>query len=199
MPRGRTAPVLVERIEGVETSRCPDRLIVEEPLEIRLDDHLVTTTMRTPGNDFELAVGFCHGEGLLHGAPVHHVRYCATGSALDTAYNVVTVETRGLAPAPAARLATTTSSCGLCGSTAIADLRDRITPLSGTPAFDVAVLAAVPDRVRAEQSLFDATGGVHAAAAFTVAGVPAVVRGGGGRPNAGDKVGGRLVPRRRTA
>src|SRR4051812_29025127 len=108
MPRGRTAQVMVQRLEDGEASRCPDRLIVEEPLEIRLDDHLVTTTMRTPGNDFELAVGFCHGEGLLHGAPVHQVRYCATGSALDTAYNVVTVETGGVAPEPAARVATTT-------------------------------------------------------------------------------------------
>src|SRR3954463_13839405 len=120
MPRGRTVQVMVRRILGDNVrddgGLAPDRVIVEEPLEIRLDDHLVTTTMRTPGNDFELAVGFCHGEGLLHGAPVHQVRYCATGSALDTPYNVVTVETGGVAPAPAPRATTTTSSCGLCGS-----------------------------------------------------------------------------------
>ena len=75
--------------------RVPDQLIVEEPMTIQLDGTTVSTTMRTPGHDFELAVGFCHTEGLLDGAPVTGVRYCATGGAVETEFNVVTVETGG--------------------------------------------------------------------------------------------------------
>src|SRR5688572_24861287 len=111
MARGRTATMLVLKAEGGTVRRAPDELIVEEPLEIRLDDELVTTTMRTPGHDFELAAGLCFTDGLLDGAPVEGVRYCATGSAVDTEFNVVTVDTAGLAPVPAARLRPTTSSC----------------------------------------------------------------------------------------
>lgn len=81
--------------ESTGTSHGPDTVLVEEPLEIRLDGELVATTMRTPGHDFELAVGFCHGEGWLAGARVSAVRYCATGGALETAYNIVTIETTG--------------------------------------------------------------------------------------------------------
>ena len=69
--------MLVTKHDDNGARRVPDDLIVEEPLEIRLDGHLVTTTMRTPGHDFELAVGFCFTDGLLAGAPVQTVRYCA--------------------------------------------------------------------------------------------------------------------------
>jgi FdhD protein len=172
--------------------RRPDELIVEEPMEIRLDDHLVTTTMRTPGHDYELAVGFCSAEGLLDGIEVQTVRYCATGTAVDTRYNVVTVETGGRAPLPQARLATTTSSCGLCGSATIEALTERLKPLHDVATFDLDVLAAVPDRVRAEQTLFETTGGVHAAATFDVEGRIGLVREDIGRHNAVDKVVGRL-------
>src|SRR4051812_3187367 len=113
MARGRTETVLVTRVDAGVAHRVPDELVVEEPLEIRLDDNLVATTMRTPGHDFELAVGVCFTDGLLAGAPVQGVRYCGTGSASDTAFNVVTVETGGRAPVPPPRVATTTSSCGL--------------------------------------------------------------------------------------
>jgi len=172
--------------------RVPDELIVEEPLEIRLDDHLVSTTMRTPGHDFELAVGFLFAEGLLAGAPVKTVRYCGTGSAVATEFNVVSVETGGLAPEPVARLTTTTSSCGLCGSATLEDLCSRLVPLSPMPV-DLDVLAKVPGRVLAEQTLFSTTGGVHAAAAFDTTGAPVVVREDIGRHNAVDKVAGRML------
>src|ERR671910_271670 len=91
--RGRTAKVLTHRFDGAAVSRHPDQLIVEEPIEIHLDGVLVSTTMRTPGHDFELAAGFCFTEGLLAGAPVSGVRYCADGPAIDSEFNVVTVET----------------------------------------------------------------------------------------------------------
>jgi hypothetical protein len=126
--RGRTAKVLTTRWDGTGARRAPDELIVEEPMEIRLDGHLVTTTMRTPGHDFELAVGFCHGEGLLDGAPVRTCRYCGTGAAADTGFNVVTVETGGRAPVPRARLTASTAACGVCGTADVDALTARLRP-----------------------------------------------------------------------
>jgi FdhD protein len=192
LARGRTEQVLVSRPGA--PARAPDRVIVEEPLEIRLDDHLVTTTMRTPGHDYELAAGFLHGEGLLGGTRVREVRYCATGSAVETEFNVVTVETGGRAPVPAPRLVATSSSCGLCGSQSIEELTARLTPLPSSIAVHADVLAGVGPRVRELQELFDATGSVHAAAAFDPeTGEVSVVREDIGRHNAVDKVVGRLL------
>ena len=193
MPRGRTETFVVTKVDEGSVHRTPDELIVEEPLEIRLDDHLVATTMRTPGNDFELAAGLCFTDGLLASAPVTGVRYCATGSAVESEFNIVTVDTAGVAPPPVPRLGTTTSSCGLCGSTTLADLATRLAPLPPVPPVPLAVLAAVPERVRAAQGVFSATGGAHAAAALDAAGEPLLVREDIGRHNAVDKVVGRLL------
>ena len=193
MARGRTNPVMVTRIRGADRARMPDKVIVEEPMQIRLDDHLVTTTMRTPGHDYELAVGFLFGEGLLAGHAVHEVRYCATGSAVDTGFNVVSVSTNGRAPVPEARLTTTTSSCGVCGSTTIDELADRLVPFAEPVPLDADLVLAVSTRVRDQQELFATTGGVHAAAAFDLAsGEVALVREDVGRHNAVDKVVGRV-------
>jgi FdhD protein len=191
--RGRTAKVLTHRYDGGGVTRRPDQLIVEEPLEIQLDGALVSTTMRTPGHDFELAAGFCFTEGLLAGAPVRQCRYCGTGSAVDSEFNVVSVETGGLAPPPRPRLTTTTSACGICGTTAIDDLRERLHPLPPTAPFPLAVLARVPDTVTSTQQLFDATGAVHAAVAFDRSGDPVLAREDIGRHNAVDKVVGRFL------
>ena len=162
-------------------------------MEIRLDNTLVSTTMRTPGHDYELAAGFCFTEGLLHGETIVTVRYCALGSATDSDFNIVTVDTGGRAPAPEPRLGVTTSSCGLCGSASLDALRDRLVPLSGLGSFDFEVLGGVAKAVRGTQGLFDTTGGVHAAAAFDVNGALVVVREDVGRHNAVDKVVGRLL------
>jgi FdhD protein len=191
--RGRTAKVLTHRYDSSGVTRQPDQLIVEEPLEIQLDGALVSTTMRTPGHDFELAAGFCFTEGLLAGAPVRRCRYCGTGSAVDSEFNAVTVETGGLAPPPRPRLTTTTSACGMCGTTAIDDLRERLHPLPPTAPFPLDVLARVPDTVTSMQQLFDATGAVHAAVAFDRSGDPVLAREDIGRHNAVDKVVGRLL------
>jgi FdhD protein len=191
--RARTETVLVTRVDGGVARRSPDELVVEEPLEILLDDRLVTTTMRTPGNDFELAAGFCFTEGLLADAPVDTVRYCATGPATETAFNVVTVETGGRAPEPQARVGTTTSSCGLCGSLTLTDLAARLDPVPATPPIPLAVLASVPAGVAEAQGVFAATGAAHAAASFGGDGAVDVVREDIGRHNAVDKVVGRLL------
>lgn len=173
--------------------RRPDELIVEEPMSIQLDGSLAATTMRTPGHDYELAVGFCFSDGLLAGAPVTSVRYCGTGAAADTAFNIVTVETGGVAPTPRPRLGNTTSSCGLCGNDSIDELCARLEPLPDTAPIPIDVLTAVPARVLSAQGLFSATGAVHAAAAFDADGIPLVIREDVGRHNAVDKVVGRLL------
>lgn len=194
MARGRTSPTMVVRVgPGGRTVR-PDELVVEEPMEIRLDNQVVTTTMRTPGHDYELAVGFCFTEGLLAEAPVRSVRYCATGSALSTAYNVVTVSTGGAAPEPAPRIGPTTSSCGLCGSTTIEALCERLAPLPAATVPPIDVLVRTAAEVRRRQELFGRTGAIHAAAAFDPAtGEVDLVREDIGRHNAVDKVVGRLL------
>jgi len=191
--RSRTEKVLVRRWGSDRDEREPDEVIVEEPMEIRLDDHLVTTTMRTPGHDYELAAGFLYTDGHLAGAAVTGVRYCATASAVDSEFNIVTVETGGVAPVPIARLTTTTSSCGLCGSVSLDQLCDRLSPVTVSATFAFDVLASVPERARAGQDLFSATGAVHAAVAFDVTGAPVLAREDVGRHNAVDKVVGRLL------
>jgi FdhD protein len=192
--RGRTARILTHRyVPDVALRRSPDEVIVEEPMSIHLDGTLVATTMRTPGDDFELAVGYCHTEGLLVGAPVQRCRYCGTGSAVESGFNAVTVETGGRAPIPTPRLTPITSSCGICGSRSLDDLQARLDPLVDLVSFPPEVLARAVEKVTVGQPLFAATGGVHAAAAFGVEGSPLMVREDIGRHNAVDKVVGRLL------
>ncbi len=186
MSRSRTRRFLVSEVTPDGVRRRPDELIVEEPLTIQLDGTVVATTMRTPGHDFELAAGFCHTEGLLAGAPVTGVRYCATGSAVETEFNVVTVETGGRAPTPTPRLGPTSSSCGWCGSEQLDEMSDRLGALPATPVIPLALLTEIPGRIR--QGLFDATGAVHAAAVFDREGEVRLVREDVGRHNAVDKV-----------
>jgi FdhD protein len=187
--------MMVTRIDADgRQSRRPDRVIVEEPLTIRLDGEVVTTTMRTPGNDFELAAGFCFTEGLLAGAAVTGVRYCADGPAVDSEFNVVTVDTGGVAPLPAPRLGMTSSSCGLCGRDQLDALTARLDPFPRDATGIVPdVLAAIPESVLGGQGLFGETGAVHAAAAFDAAGNVVLTREDVGRHNAVDKVVGALL------
>jgi FdhD protein len=191
--RARVERILARRFDGAELGRAPESVLVEEPLEIRLDGTTVATTMRTPGNDYELAAGWCWSEGLLHGAPVTAIRYCATGSAVDTGFNVVTVETGGRAAPPAARLTTSTSSCGICGTEQVDALTARLEPLPAGPAIDAGLLSSLPSLVRPAQELFAVTGGSHAAAAVDADGSTLVVREDIGRHNAADKVIGRML------
>lgn len=194
MRRGTTEKVLVDRLDATGgRHRRQDDLVVEEPLEIRLDDQRVATTMRTPGHDFELAAGFCHTAGLLGPDPITTIRYCGTEGAAETEYNVVTVDTGGRAATPTARLGVISSSCGICGTDAIDELTARLEPLRPVAGFDPGVLLAAVESVSAEQPLFRRTGGVHAAAAFDSGGRPEVVREDIGRHNAVDKVVGALL------
>jgi len=197
MGRRRSERMIVTRVSGAgeqrSVAREPDELIVEEPMSIQLDGILVATTMRTPGNDYELAAGFCLTEGMLDGAPVTGVRYCADGSAVDSGFNVVTVDTAGRAPAPTPRLGNVSSSCGWCGSEQLDELVARLAPLPPSEPFDLDLLRSMPDTIRERQGLFATTGAVHAAAAFDRSGTVRLLREDVGRHNAVDKVVGALL------
>ncbi len=119
--------------------------------------------MRTPGHDFELAVGFCITEGLFDDAgQVAEVRYCV-GPEGDQEYNIVTIATRGPVAIPE-RSFVSNASCGVCGKATLDDLEVHCAPVGPGPTFPIDALVGFPDRLRAAQSVFDATGGLHAAA-----------------------------------
>jgi FdhD protein len=198
--RSRTNSAFTRRFDGADNGdggvlggREPDELVVEEPLAIHLDDHQVSSTMRTPGHDFELAAGFLHAEGVLEAEWIAGIRYCGTGSPVDSEFNVVTVETGGRAPAPVARLGAISSSCGVCGTEAIETLTERLRVLPAYESWPPALLAAGPELLRVCQPLFDSTGAVHGAAAIDRSGDVVVSREDIGRHNAVDKVVGRLL------
>lgn len=197
MRRGKTEKVLVRRLADGRLRRGPDEVVVEEPLEIRLDGNLVATTMRTPGHDYELAAGFCAGDGLLGGAHVLGVRYCGEGPAAEFEYNVVTVETGGQAPVPTPRVGNVSSSCGLCGTSTLIDMATRLDRLQPGVVFSADVIAKVVDGIGGLQEMFGRTGGLHAAATFDETATIEHVREDIGRHNAVDKVVGRRLLDRR--
>ncbi len=168
-------PKSLARIErdGVE-----DFVAVEEPLEIRVDGEPLAITMRTPGNDEELALGFLYGEGLIDGPR-------DAGPTDDLAGNVVEVA-GPLLRDPGTRSFYTTSSCGVCGKGAIEQVEVLSAPLAVGPEIERDVLAVLPDRLR--QPGFERTGGLHATGLFDQWGQAACVREDVGRHNAMDKV-----------
>ncbi len=192
MSRGRTKRVFTQRVDSDGLRRVPDELIVEEPMLIRLDGELVATTMRTPGDDFELASGFCFTEGLLGKAEIKSVRYCGQGLASESEYNDITVDTDGSAEPPTPRLGPSSSSCGICGTEAIDQLCERLSKLETDP-FDLSVISTAATQITEQQTLFTATGTVHAAAVFNRAGDLILLREDIGRHNAVDKVVGKLL------
>ena len=168
-----------------------DILAGEEPMEVRVDGTAVSVTMRTPGNDFELALGFCLTEGIVdHPDDVATIRYCGQDRPAGT-YNIVDVRRRTPSP-PDERLRRnvyTTSSCGVCGTTSIDAVRTHVADLGGDQVrVATDVLATLPDRLRDRQRLFDRTGGLHAAALALPDGDLRCVREDVGRHNAVDKV-----------
>jgi FdhD protein len=179
------------RISPTGEIRRPDTLAVEEPLEIRIGGQSLTVTMRTPGNDVDLVHGFLLSEGMIGSAEdIVAARYCAGADDQGrNTYNVLDVTLR--APVPVTkRNFLTTGACGLCGKSALEEVRTRTRfPLpSGGPVVDSRVLAAMPGMLRDRQSVFDATGGLHAAGLFTAEGSALAVREDIGRHNAVDKV-----------
>jgi FdhD protein len=191
----------VLRIRGGAVSTRPDTLVAEEPLEIRLNGKPLAITMRTPGDDFALAAGFLVSEGVLGAAgDLRNIVYCAgaTADGVNT-YNVVDVRTAPGVAVPDITLERnvyTTSSCGLCGKASLDAVRTTARwPIADTPPvrIDAALLARLPDRLRAAQRVFDRTGGLHAAGLFTEGGELIDLREDVGRHNAVDKLVGRAL------
>jgi FdhD protein len=173
-----------------------DLLTVEEPLEIRVGGRSLAVTMRTPGHDYDLAAGFLVSEGVITRSDhFRAVRYCAgaTDESLNT-YNVLDITLgHGVAPPDPSleRSFYTTSSCGLCGKASIEAVATHSAYEVRHDALRVSaeLLATLPDRLRAEQAVFEKTGGLHAAALFDGAsGRMLVLREDVGRHNAVDKV-----------
>ncbi len=186
-----TASVRVLALRAGRAHDWPETVVGEEPLEIRLGPpggpaHRVAVTMRTPGRDFELAVGFLVSEGMLAPRALRAVRYCSGGG--GQRYNVVTVEAVGPLDLSRARAFPVSAACGICGSASVDDLAGRCEPLAPGPAVPAATLLGLPDKLRAAQEVFDATGGVHAAGLFDATGGRLVVREDVGRHNAVDKL-----------
>jgi FdhD protein len=190
-----TARRRVLRIRDGRSGARSDTLAVEEPMEIRVGGRPLTVTMRTPGDDFDLAVGFLVGEGVVRSKDdVLAVRYCA-GATADggNTYNVVDVSLASHVPAPAASLERnfyTTSSCGLCGKASLDAVRtSAVWSVADDPlVIGPDLLARLPDRLREAQRVFDSTGGLHAAGLFSADGEPRCLREDVGRHNAVDKV-----------
>ncbi len=182
------------RIEHDTRAVRHDAVAAEEPLEIRVGGRPLAVTMRTPGNDFELAAGFLLAEGIVSGADdIRSIRYCVgeahrlRGRTQDR-YNVLDVA--GPEPVDPVRSFPVTSACGLCGRATIESVRtrSRYDVASDPLTVPAAVLAGLPPRLRAAQRVFERTGGLHAAGVFDATGDLVCVREDVGRHNAFDKV-----------
>jgi FdhD protein len=195
-------------IDGTTTER-PETLVVEEPLEIRVNGSPLSVTMRTPGSDIELAQGFLLTEGVIaHRDDVLTVRYCRGAESARSnpqslrssppedgmnTYNVLDVTLRPGVPTPEVDITRnfyTTSSCGVCGKASIdaVQLTSRHSPGDDPSTVTAAVLTAMPAQLRSAQKVFASTGGLHGAALFGVDGTMLAVREDVGRHNAVDKV-----------
>ncbi|GII58260.1 sulfurtransferase FdhD [Planotetraspora thailandica] len=183
------------RLRDSAVSRRVDALAAEEPLEIRLNGKALTITMRTPGDDFDLAAGFLVSEGVIgSAAEIDTIRYCA-GATVDgeNTYNVLDVRLAPGVTPPAVSLERnfyTTSSCGVCGKASLEAVRTVARwEVSGDPVrLEPGLIAMLPDRLRAAQRVFDRTGGLHGAGLFTASGETLCVREDVGRHNAVDKL-----------
>lgn len=197
--RGSTVRARVRVVDDGREVRRRDTLATEEPLEVRLlaagERRTLAITMRTPGNDFELAAGFCHGEGLVAGPDeIARITYCTDPDVdAEQQYNIVNVsltapvlpELRGLE-----RHFTMTSACGVCGKASLEalSLRGCPVPAPDGPIVEADTLYRLPETLREAQGLFSSTGALHAAGLFTADGELCCLREDVGRHNAVDKV-----------
>ncbi|MBK8612755.1 MAG: formate dehydrogenase accessory sulfurtransferase FdhD [Flavobacteriales bacterium] len=198
--RTPVAPIAITRVENGTSVSAEDLLVTEEPLEIRLGygpEHdrteiRLSVTMRTPGNDEELTRGFLFTEGLITDpAQLLRVAYCENVKEEERG-NVVRAELHpsvDVDPAKWQRNFYTTSSCGVCGKSSIEAVQVNCpTPLPKAPELSPALITSLPDRMRAAQTVFKHTGGIHAAALFNAQGELLLLREDVGRHNAVDKV-----------
>jgi FdhD protein len=194
------ARVRIQRTDSFEFTT--DSVVVEEPLEIRLKrgshEEQLGITMRTPGADLELAAGFIWGEGFLsHPRDLMGIKVCGDRSLSPRQRaNVVIAEVVESAAVPSRsmeRRFTMTSACGVCGSTNMDDLHKRGVQKVASPKFSIEQLAKMTELLEGRQSIFEKTGGLHAALLVDPAGAPRIAREDVGRHNAVDKVIGAMV------
>jgi FdhD protein len=182
----------VQRLEHDRFQARDDAVATEEPLEIRVlfgrKRVYQTVTMRTPGADFELAAGLLFTEGLIpSNASIQRITYCASAEQMYNTVNVTLNAPPTLEHLDAFRIAS--SACGVCGKASLDALSARgLEPISSQARLEPAVLVTLPDKLRAAQGVFDATGGLHAAGAFTLEGRLLAAREDVGRHNALDKL-----------
>jgi FdhD protein len=197
-PRTSKAKSRVWTVEGGHMRQQRDAIATEEPLEIRLlagaERQTVSVTMRTPGADFELAAGFLFAEGVVPDRDaIHRIAYCIDPEVdPEQRYNIVNVALRAATLpdlAPLERHFLTTSACGVCGRASLDSLHERGC-VSLPPGLEIPanLITALPERLRAAQGLFSATGGLHAAGLFDLDGSLLALREDVGRHNALDKV-----------
>ena len=202
MPHRSTSRVTIDEVDGQKLQRREDVVAVEEPLEIRLIfgsepgriEKSISITMRTPGNDFELAAGFLLSEGIILGADdIHLMTYCVGAEKEKQRYNIVRVALRPgskFDPECLARNFYTTSSCGVCGKASLDALRVQSAyPLiPDRPVISGTVVSGLSEKLRKAQPVFEKTGGLHAAALFDVQGELFALKEDIGRHNAVDKL-----------
>ena len=198
--RRATTGVEVIRVRAAETASRPDTVVTEEPMEIRAegpgqDPVSVAVTMRTPGHDFELAVGFLYTEGLIAGhGEVAAVKYCELPDGQEQKFNIVTVSlTRPWDDRGRQRAFAATASCGTCGKASIDQVEVVCRPLPPDAPFSASLVGSLPARLREQQRLFDQTGGLHGAAIIDRDGTLGWLREDVGRHNAVDKVVGQAL------
>ena len=186
-----TEAVEIRRLDGEGSATAADAIAVEEPLEIRVGGRSIAVTMRTPGHDAELATGFLLTEGVVRSAAdIVEVAHCESGQARQTG-NVINVFLAAGVEVDFQRLTRhvfASSSCGLCGKAAIDAVIQTHPQVNSSLRISAAILESLPEKLRASQKAFDATGGLHAAAIFDVTGRMLVAREDVGRHNAVDKV-----------
>ena len=196
---GRTVETDVVALDGDTRTRRHDTVVGEEPLELRLvangTSQTLAVTMRTPGNDFELAAGFVYGEGVVRSRDdIGELTYCLDPTVdPEQRYNIVSIELRPTAQAGDLtrfeRHFTMSSACGVCGRAQLESLRELgAKPLDDDVTVSAQVLYSLPGRMREAQRVFASTGGLHAAALFTANGGALIAREDVGRHNAVDKL-----------
>ena len=194
-----TSTKLITRWTDTEPIRVEDELVVEEPLEIRVGQQSLIVVMRTPGHDFELAAGFLYTESLITASDdIEIIAYCedetldAKEPDISLLQNIVNVQLREELNLDAQsgwqRNFHANASCGLCGKMTIESVRQQVSPVKSGFRLNQAVLYRLNDRLRKAQSVFEKTGGLHAAGLFNAEGELLIVREDIGRHNAVDKV-----------
>jgi len=202
MTKPTVSPIEIIKIDGENINHTHDLLAVEEPMEIRVGYGLpngrkqkrIAVTMRTPGNDFELAAGFLLTEGIIESIKqIYKIQYCTEANTVENLENIVRVELTPEIEIDFGKLQRnffTTSSCGICGKESIEAIKTVCRQIVENTQLTISrnIILSLPDKLRAQQNVFEYTGGLHACALFDKDGKLLLLREDVGRHNALDKL-----------